>query len=349
MRETTLILAAMLMLITGSTIATAGPAITASDSTIVVWMGKGKPGHLATREEITSQITPTYQAKLDSVSAGKLRLVIVCCTDPTHYSLLNILKDDPRFQGKDIDWDAQNLDWDGATNGAREASANEYLAYLGVDYLQVQVDYFHIRSTKHGDRYIKIHVADLLPNKKPFRPVIIEQTPASSVVNNVFKFNFGDKSDTARSNLSLSYMAGLRTTEFAVAPEAEVTLALNNELALQLWGFHSTFLRTERDTYLKDTETFDQGGGIRLGFRAYKSLWVLGGAYVEENVLSETEFAGKRPWWHTGADLTIALRRNNFAVAISGGYGHEWSFEDGLHDTADFRIAFVGGDTRRLK
>jgi hypothetical protein len=336
---------AILMLIIGSTIAMANNhSVSASDNGVEVRFGKGKPGYDVIEEDILPLVTPTLRAQLDNVCADSLRIVVESCTDPTEYTILQILEKDPRF--KNVDFHAMNLNWDGATRNAREACANRILGYLGIDVTTVIVDYYHFESGIVGDRYIKIYCAELLQHQKQ---KIIERTPVPVTNNNYeFKFNFGT-TDTTRHYLSLSYMGGLRTTEFAVAPTAEITLNLNNEWALQLWGFHSTFLRTERDTFEPDTETFDQGWGIRLGARAYKSLWILGGFVHEENVLSDTELAGKRSWWNSAADLTISLRQDHYAIVVSGTYGHEWDFLNGLETTSNVRIAVVGGNTRRLK
>ncbi|MFA6391850.1 MAG: hypothetical protein WCW66_03830, partial [Patescibacteria group bacterium] len=116
------------------------------------------------------------------------------------------------------------------------------------------------------------------------------------------------------------------------------------------WGMHSVFLRNERDTFEPDTETLDWGAVIREGTKAYKSLWVLGGAFIEENKLTKAPYAGKRPWWYTGADLSIELRRPHYACVLSGTYGHEWNFSNDRLDTqTGIRFAIIAGGTWRLK
>lgn len=329
------------MLIFGFSSAMASHTVTSVNDTLVVHFGKGKPGSSVTKEDVLPQVTPTFRAQLDSVLAGQLRIVVESSTDPTEYKLLQILERDPRY--KDVDFRSLNINWDGATNVAREGTANRILQYLGVNYTLVQVDYHHVRSNVYGDRFIKIHCAEFLPHQQrvieKHTERIIERPTSPAATDHACTPHL----------LDLSYLAGLRTTEFAVSPTAEITLTLNNQWLLQFWGIHSSLLRTERDTFLPNTETLDQGGGIRLGTRAYKSLWILGGAFIEENILTETTEAGKRPWWYSGADLSIALRRDHYAIIVSGMYGHEWNFEAGLDTSTGIRFAVVAGDTRRIR
>ncbi|MFA6391527.1 MAG: hypothetical protein WCW66_02060, partial [Patescibacteria group bacterium] len=226
MRKTTVFLVALLMLTLGSSVVWAEPdhTVIPRDRGIFIELDKGKPGHLVTKEEVLPLVTPAFRAELDSVRAGNKRIVVVCCTDPTKYGVLEIFKDDPRF--KDIDFDAQNLDWDGGTNGAREASANQVLGYVDVDPLKVPIDYFHIRSQRIGDRYIHIYV-DKLVTKPQER--VVEHTTERVVEKTIETIVF----ECEEHDLALSIMGGLRTTEFAVAPTGEVTLALNNRWLVQ--------------------------------------------------------------------------------------------------------------------
>jgi hypothetical protein len=342
-RKTTLFLVVLLTLALGSSVVW---GMEPSMDGIFIQLGKGKPGHTVTREEVLSQATPTFLAELDSVRAHKLRIVVICCTDPTKYEVLQIFENDPRFKNQGIDWEAQNLDWDGGTNGAREATANMLLEeYLGIDPSKVDIQYIHQRSKKFGDRYINIYCDERLPGNEPTERVI-ERVVTERVIEKPTETILVD---CESHDLTLSLMGGLRTTDFTVAPTAEVTLSLNNQWLMQGWGMHSLFLRNERDTFAPDTETLDQGAGIRVGTRAYKSLWVLGGTFIEENVLTDTSYAGKRPWWRTGADLSIALRRDHFALTASGIYGHEWDYMNGLETNTAIRLAAVFGNTWRLK
>ncbi|MFA6524948.1 MAG: hypothetical protein WCT33_01605 [Patescibacteria group bacterium] len=297
-RKITVFLIAVLMLVAESSIAQADQpdhTVIPRDRGIFIQLGKGKPGHLVTKEEVLPLVTPEFRTELDSVRAGNKRLVVVCCTDPTKYGILEIFKDDPRF--KDIDFDAQNLDWDGGTNGAREASANQVLEYVGVDPFKVPIDYFHIRSQRIGDRYIHIYV-DKLPTKSTER-VVVERIVTERIVERPAPCVH----PVHPTNSDKSYMLGFGA-EWVTVSSGQPTLVPSVSFGI----------RSGRN-FISGTLGYGSFGSEHLGS-------------VEQSVeqklfsLNMAHFYGNKPWFGLTARILYASECvETFGEYLQNGYG----------------------------
>ncbi|MFA6572584.1 MAG: hypothetical protein WCT13_00245 [Patescibacteria group bacterium] len=292
-RKNTLFLVVLLALTLGSSVVWAKPdhTVIPRDRGIFIELGKGKPGHLVTKEEVLPLVTEEFRAELDSVRAGNKRIVVVCCTDPTKYGILEIFKDDPRF--KDIDFDAQNLDWDGGTNGAREASANQVLVYVGVDPFKVPIDYFHIRSQRVGDRYIHIYV-DKLATKPQER--VIERIVTERIIERPAPCVRPTKSDK-------SYMLGFGA-EWAAVSGGEPTLVPSVSFGI----------RSGRN-FISGTLGYGSFGSEHFGSAEQT---------VEQKLfsLNAMHFYGNKPWFGLTARILYASECvETFGEYLQNGYG----------------------------
>lgn len=228
-------------------------------------------------------------------------------------------------------------------NRVEDFGANEVRASNGVRFLVWKglTSKLVFKELKGGDRvFIKIYPTPLpQPETKFVERIVERQAPERPAMT----MDLSGLKMPKLPKLAFALQPGVSSTWHSAAPALCFNLVYGHWLA-QAYGFHSLFIRYEREVLGGQYDTYDQGAGVLFGRQLSRPLWLVAGYSVQENLLDDTDQAGRRLFRFRGGEAGLLIVPvNGLTVNLTGLYGHVKNWDASETTDVGCRVAVYFG------